>query len=253
MRTLSAPAGGGAHNEPMRKDDPRIAAVREWYTRVVPVLDVIGPGDLIASWRGLVRPIGWPIDGPPSAEQFAAHRERYLQDVDGGWWVFPGLIEPRPSSDPAVVVLSIDASGPAVLTATSATRDREAALRLLPQGEDAGLQSIRAFVAETFPSGRREGASTRTGDSWRSGHSAAVLARALFCAALVGQHVPHREAVRIWMRCEHELHGPLDNVDYFEALVKRHSRLWRTFEDEVCATNRRVLRELPASLHPSWA
>lgn len=237
----------------MRKDDPRVVAVRDWYASVLPRFDEMEPGDLIASLRPLVLPVGWPMDAPPSAEEVTAHPARYRQDADGAWWVFGTWQQPQPGADPTMAVLSIGAGGASVQTSARATADREAALRLLPDGDDVAVQGVRAFATETFPTGRRAGRSDRTGRPWRSGHDTAVLARALFCAALRGSGASHREAARVWMRTEHDLHGPLDNVDAYEALASHRNRIWRTFEDDVCATNRRVLRELPESLRPAWA
>jgi hypothetical protein len=88
------------------------------------------------------------------------------------------------------------------------------------------------------------------------------VARALFCAALIGADVSHREAVRAWMHVEHDLRGPFEDeeletsyelLEDYEQGVKRGWVGWRPYEDGVCATNRRVLRELPASLQPPWA
>lgn len=225
------------------------AELRRWYASVMPRFGSMSVGDLIASWREKVEPRAFPIDEGPSSEEAQTNPERYLQDRHGQWWVVPPAVSPEPDSR-GLIVLTFDGSGPAVLDATTATHDREAALALVPEGDDVALHSLRQFVADTFPSARRHGRSEETGQPWRSGHNVATVARALVALSLMGLDVPHREAIRIWYRWDRELGGSLTNVDAHEDLTHGRNRMWRPVEDDIRLSDQRVFDALAASLHP---
>ena len=206
-------------------------------------------GDLIASWRQQVQPRAFPIDEGPSSEDVQANPGRYLQDPDGQWWVVPPSVTPEPDTR-GVVVLTFDGAGPAVLDATAVTHDREAALALLPEGDDVALDSLRQFVSEQFPSARRSGSSDQTGRPWRSGHKVATVARALVAIGFMGLGVPHREAIRIWYGWDRKLGGQFTDPDDYEHLTRGRMRMWRPVEDRIRLSNQRIFDQLAASLHP---
>ena len=206
-------------------------------------------GDLIASWREKVEPRAFPIDEGPSSEEAQTNPGGYLHDHHEQWWVVPPAVTPEPDSR-GLIILTFDGSGPAVIDATTATHDREAALALVPEGDDVALRSLRQFVAEAFPSARRDGRSERTGQPWRSGHNVATVARALVALSLMGLDVPHRTAIGIWYRWDRELGGSLTNVDAHEDLTHGRNRMWRPVADGIRVSNQRVFDALAASLHP---
>ena len=225
------------------------AELRRWYASVMPRFGSMSVGDLIAAWRQKVEPRAFPIDEGPSSKEAQTNPGRYLQDRNGQWWVVPPAVSPEPGIR-GLIVLTFDGSGPAVLDATAATHDREAALARVPEGDDVALRSLRQFVSDEFPSARRHGSSVRTGQLWRSGHNVATVARALVALSLMGLGVSHREAIRIWYRWDRELGGQLTSVDAYEDLTHRRNHMWRPVEDSVRLGNQRVFDELAASLHP---
>ena len=231
-----------------RPTDPGHAELRRWYANVLPQFGSTSVGDLIASWRQQVQPRAFPIDEVPSGEEVQANPGRYLQDPDGQWWVVPPPVTPEPDTR-GVVVLTFDGAGPVVLDATAVTHDREAALALLPDGDDVALRSLRRFVADELPSARRHGNSVSTGKPWRSSHYIATVACALVAGGLRGLGVPHREAIRIWYAWDCELGGRPTNTSDYDDFTRRSPR-WRDIEGGITATNRRISSELVLSLFP---
>ncbi len=232
--------------------DPGVAAIRRWYAEARGTLPTIAQGDLIASGWYALTPILWLTDGPPPLAEAAVATGESYEDSDGNWNVRPPMAKPEPDLR-GIVVLTVDGAGLSVVTSRDVTHDRENALRTLPIGDDAALMSLRQLVTGQMPSGRRDGASPRTGVSWRRGHSNVAIARALVAKHLMGLGWAHRAAIREWVRWEHELGGQYDDHDVYAPLAAGHTKITRVLVDQMAATNRRVWRELDANLYPRAA
>lgn len=226
-----------------------MASLFAWYARVRPEFEVLAPGDLLASWQYESTPVVWSIGGAPPEDMTAGEPDPVIQDESGEWFVRPPLAQPEPGLD-RVVVLTFDGAGMAVVTAREATHDRERALRLLPDGDDQAVASLRQLAAERFPSGRRDGISPSTGKPWRKSHDNAVIARALVARGLIELGSPHRAAIREWLRWEHELGGEYGDHDMFDAVRRGHSHIQRPFEEKVALANRRMWKEIGSNFHP---
>ncbi len=236
------------HREP-RGADPAVAGLFAWYARVRPEFKVLAPGDLLASWQYEVTPVVWSIGDAPPEDMTAGEPDPVIQDESGECFVRPPLAQPEPGLD-SVVVLTFDGAGIAVVTAREATHDRERALRLLPDGDDQAVASLRQLAAERFPSGRRDGISAWTGKPWRKSHDNAVIARALVARGLIELGSPHRAAIRAWLSWEHELGGEYGDHDVFDAVRLGQNRVRRPFEEKVALANRRMWKEIGSNFHP---
>ena len=203
------------------------AQLRDWYASITSELDTLSAGEIIASWRRCFRPTGSPLTRPPTPAQIQAQPDRFFQDERGHWY---GILadpqdaesspdHPRADRPAASWTMSPARGGVVIRTADGRTfADREAA-RAAGLLEDDDPAWLGRRVDDLLPSGRRSGASPRTGGRWRKGVDRAVLARTLLVASLA-HRLGKRPAARLAILWDAELGTPLGNPSAAE-LVKK--------------------------------
>ena len=200
-----------------------------WYRGVLSQLaasDDFGPADVLARWVAMAVPSYDPLGPPPQPEVLAkAPRHRYVE-VDGVWWVRD---EEPPSSRSVGPGISWDTVGPYLrLPSGEVIRDRrQATLRLGRLADDPAM----SMFLKLFLTGRQ--------DDKRSSMQAPTLARALVTLGLRDEGSNHLDAVRLWLRWEHELGGQLAD-HYMHSILQRGSAVDLAERDQLAAYLRNV-------------
>jgi hypothetical protein len=199
-------------------------AMRSWYEDVQRQIRAdpdLAPGDVVASWSRMARPMAVLVSEPTKQER-RSHPGRYVRADDGGWLAlmtdgshatdYDGPLETK-----MVRFMSIDRTGAYVQTGGRTVRDRERALDVSDVDGWA-----RELIADLLPSGRSLGA--------RKGAHPDVVARALVLWSLKS-HLGLRPAARRVIIWDAELDTTFADTEQAD-LMRRYEEGESLTEDE---------------------
>ena len=206
-----------------------------WYRDIVGWINAdsgFAPAEVLARWAAMAAPAYDPLGLPPRPEVLAAAPKYKYIEAEGSWWVR----DDNATDKPARAGISWDLVGPFLRTPEGELiRDRERAKRRLAHlANDPTI----AMLLRMFLTGRQ--------DDKRSTLSAPVLARALVILGLRDAGLSHQAAIRMWLRWECELDGPLAAPGMLATLqLDRRADLYaldclKSFGQQIALSNRRT-------------